>query len=186
MEEIIVVIGEETVVLEGAGDFGPPGPQGPPGADSTVPGPQGPPGPTGAASTVPGPTGPQGATGATGATGSTGPQGAPGLDGNSIPQIINAQTGTSYLIASTDVGKLITLNNAAAISLVIEGDATLTFPIGAWLELYQLGAGKVTVVGSGATIRSTPTTKTRAQYSRLFAQKIAANTWALSGDLAAS
>jgi len=40
-----------------------PGPTGPTGAASTVPGPTGPTGATGAASTVPGPTGPTGATG---------------------------------------------------------------------------------------------------------------------------
>jgi hypothetical protein len=46
-----------------------PGPTGPTGADSTVPGPTGEQGPTGAASTVPGPTGPTGAQGPTGPAG---------------------------------------------------------------------------------------------------------------------
>lgn len=54
---------------------GPPGPTGPPGADSIVPGPQGPPG---ADSTVPGPQGPPGADGAKGDQGDVGPQGAQG------------------------------------------------------------------------------------------------------------
>lgn len=64
---------------------GAPGPQGPPGADSTVPGPPGPPGPAGADSTVPGPPGadstvpgPQGPPGA--ASTVPGPQGPPGAD----------------------------------------------------------------------------------------------------------
>jgi hypothetical protein len=63
------------------------GPQGPPGADSTVPGPEGPqgpqgpqgdPGPTGADSTVPGP---QGETGPPGPQGDPGPEGDPGPSG---------------------------------------------------------------------------------------------------------
>jgi hypothetical protein len=59
---------------------GPQGPQGLPGADSTVPGPEGPPG---ADSTVPGPQGPQGEIGpqgVQGVQGEVGPQGVPGAD----------------------------------------------------------------------------------------------------------
>ena len=72
------------------GPAGPPGATGPPGAASTVPGPAG---PTGPVSTVPGPTGPTGAQGVPGATGPqgvagpTGPQGATGAPG--------ASTGTA-------------------------------------------------------------------------------------------
>ena len=51
------------VAGSGSGGIGLQGPQGPTGANSTVPGPTGPQGPTGANSTVPGPTGPQGPTG---------------------------------------------------------------------------------------------------------------------------
>jgi hypothetical protein len=58
---------------------GPPGPQGPPGAGSTVPGPAGPPGAAGA-------TGAQGPAGPTGATGTQGPQGDPGVAGATGPQ----------------------------------------------------------------------------------------------------
>jgi hypothetical protein len=105
---------------------------------------------------------------------------------NVFPQTLNAQTGTSYVLNASDVGKLVTCSNASAITFVIEGDGTLTWPVGGWCEIYQLGAGQVTVTASGSTIRSTPTLKARAQYSRLFAQKIAASTWALSGDLAAT
>ena len=55
------------------------GPQGPPGATSTVPGPQGPPGPAGPTSTVPGPQGPPGPAGPTSTV--PGPQGPPGPAG---------------------------------------------------------------------------------------------------------
>lgn len=166
-------------------DMGTTGPTGPPGP----PGPAGPTGPTGAtgatgatgpASTVPGPAGP------TGATGATGPTGATGADGNLAAQVLNAQTGTAYTLAAGDVGKLVTCSNAAAITVTVPSDS-VTFPVGCWCELYNLGAGLVTVAaGAGATLRATPTAKARAQYSRLFVQKIAANTWALSGDVAAS
>lgn len=60
------------------------GPEGPAGADSTVPGPMGPAGPqgpTGPASTVPGPAGPRGETGPQGPAGPRGPQGIQGPEG---------------------------------------------------------------------------------------------------------
>jgi hypothetical protein len=69
------------------------GAQGPPGADSTVPGPpgatgpagpQGAQGPTGAASTVPGPPGATGPQGATGPEGPQGPQGPTGPAGGVV------------------------------------------------------------------------------------------------------
>lgn len=183
---VVVAVDPPPIHIEGAGDFGPPGPAGPPGPEGPQ-GPAGPEGPVGPAGPA-GPTGPTGSTGTQGPTGSTGAQGPPGaagVDGNLAAQVIKAQTGASYLVVPSDVGKLVTCNHTAAISFVVEADATLTpWPVGCWLEVYQLGAGQVTVIGSGATIRATPTAKTRAQYSRIFLQKIAASTWALSGDVA--
>jgi hypothetical protein len=109
------------------------------------------------------------------------------LNPNSLPQEFNAQTGTTYTIATGDPGKLVTQSNASAITTTVPQDSDVTWAIGKWCELYQLGAGKITVVaGTGATLRATPTAATRAQYSRLFLQKISANTWALSGDIAAT
>jgi hypothetical protein len=102
-------------------------------------------------------------------------------------QAINAQTGTTYTLVASDSTKLITQSNGSGITTTVPQDSDVTWAIGDYCELYQLGAGQITVAaGTGATLRSTPTAKARAQYSRLFLQKIAANTWALSGDVAAS
>lgn len=104
------------------------------------------------------------------------------------PQGFNAQTGTSYTLVASDAGKNVTLSNAAAITLTVPQDSDATIAIGTYLDLYQLGAGQVTVVaGTGATLRvSGLTAKARAQYSRLGLQKVSANTWSLFGDLASS
>lgn len=114
-----------------------------------------------------------------------GPAGPGGSDVTySAPQSINPQTGTSYTLVASDKGKLITLNNASAITLTVPQDSAASFSIGCWCEAMQLAGGQVTVVaGTGATLVSTPSTKTRAMYSRIYLQKIAANTWALAGDL---
>lgn len=103
-------------------------------------------------------------------------------------QTINAQTGTTYTLVAGDVGKLVTLSNASAITLTVPQDSDATIAVGKYVDLMQLGAGQVTVVaGTGATLYTGgATAKARAQYSSLGVQKIATNTWRLFGDLAAT
>lgn len=105
-----------------------------------------------------------------------------------VPSKVNAQTGTTYTLTSADASKLVTLSNASAITLTVPQDSAAELPIGTEIDLVQLGAGQVTVAaGTGATLRvSGLTAKARAQYSKLKVEKIAANTWIVSGDLAAS
>lgn len=103
-------------------------------------------------------------------------------------QVVNAQTGTTYTLVDADAGKLVTLSNASGITLTVPQDSDATIAIGTYVDLMALGAGQVTVAaGTGATLRvSGLTAKSRAQYARFGVQKIAANTWSLFGDLAAS
>jgi hypothetical protein len=97
---------------------------------------------------------------------------------------INNQTGTTYTPVLTDRGKLVTLTNAAAITVTLPSDATVAFPIGTQIDFIGLGAGKPTfVAGSGATANGTPSLVARAQYSAETAIKVAANTWIVVGDL---
>ena len=94
---------------------------------------------------------------------------------------INAQVGTAYTLVLTDVGKLITLNNASAISLAVPTNATVAFPIGTQIQLAQLGAGRVTVSGTGVV--GTPSLLFRAQYSAASLIKYGTDNWLLVGDL---
>jgi hypothetical protein len=105
-----------------------------------------------------------------------------------LAQTVNAQTGTTYTLVTADAGKLVTLNNGSAITLTVPQDSDATIAVGTYIDLYQLGAGQVTVAaGTGATLRTSGlTAKARAQYARLGVQKVAADTWSLFGDLAAS
>jgi hypothetical protein len=93
----------------------------------------------------------------------------------------NAQTGTSYTLLTTDNGKIVTLSNAASI--------TLTCPsgLGAGFSclIVQLGAGQVTVVaGGGTTLNSySGLTDLSGQYAMGTIAAIAANTFILGGQL---
>jgi hypothetical protein len=102
------------------------------------------------------------------------------------PRSINAQTGTAYTLVLGDAGKLVTLTNAAAVTLTVPTNATVAFPVGTEIDLAQLGAGQVTVVGdTGVTVNGSPGLKIAAQYGAATLTKIATDTWLLVGQLAA-
>lgn len=100
---------------------------------------------------------------------------------------INAQTGTSYTLVLGDVAKLVTLTNAAAISLSVPTNATAAIGIGSQILIYQGGAGQVTITAATpatTSIRSQGTkTKTNGQYSVACLTKIAADEWVLFGNI---
>jgi hypothetical protein len=97
----------------------------------------------------------------------------------------NAQTGTAYILALSDAGKLVTFNNAAAITLTIPTNAIVAFPTGTRIDLLQYGAGQVTVGGAGVTIRSSGSKlKLAGQYSGATLWKKGTNEWVLIGDIA--
>lgn len=92
----------------------------------------------------------------------------------------NAQTGTSYTLVASDLNKLVTLSNASAITLTIPSG---TFTTGQQVNIQQIGAGQVTVVGSGTTFTGTGT-KLRAQYSAATIICTGTNTFTMVGDIA--
>jgi hypothetical protein len=98
----------------------------------------------------------------------------------------NPQTGTSYTLVLADRGKLVAMNNAGAIALTLPTDAVANFPLNTRIDLWQEGAGQVTVGGAGVTILSSGgKKKLTGQYSGATLWKKAADTWALIGDIAA-
>lgn len=108
---------------------------------------------------------------------------APGLLGRYAG--VNAQTGTTYTPVLSDEGKLVTLTNAAAITVTLPQDLDLDFPIGARTDYAVLGAGMATyVAGTGATVNVADTAVSRKTNSSMTTVKIAANTWLVVGDLA--
>lgn len=100
---------------------------------------------------------------------------------------LNAQTGTSYTAVLADDGKLVTADNASAITFTIPPNGTVAFGIGTQINIMQLGAGQVTITpGAGVTIRSAGSKlKTSAQYAVATCVKIASDTWVAVGNLTA-
>lgn len=98
----------------------------------------------------------------------------------------NAQTGTSYTLVGSDLGKWVTLSNAGAITLTVPPSV---FSAGNIINIQAIGAGQVTLAqGSGVTITSTGATasapKLRVQYSAATIICTGSNTFTVVGDLA--
>lgn len=101
---------------------------------------------------------------------------------------INTQTGTTYTTVLADNGKLVTQANASAITTTIPPNSSVAYPVGAQINVVQLGAGQVTFAqGAGVTIVSTGASasapKLRAQYSTATAIQTATDTWLVVGDI---
>ena len=108
----------------------------------------------------------------------------------STPLVIDAKTATAYTFVIGDANnELITANNASAQTYTIPTNASVAFPIGAQINVIQIGAGQVTFAGaSGVTLASAGATsaspKTRVQYSCVSLIKVATDTWYAVGDIA--
>ena len=97
----------------------------------------------------------------------------------------NAQTGTTYSLVSGDLNKLVTLSNAAAITLTVPNGV---FTTGQQINVQAIGAGQVSIVSDGTTVlTSTGATSTapklRAQYSAATIVCTSSNNFTVIGDL---
>jgi hypothetical protein len=100
---------------------------------------------------------------------------------------LNNQTGTTYTLVAGDAGDLVTLSNAAAITLTVPTNASVAFATGTQITIIQTGAGQVTVAGAvGVTVSASDSaTKLRTQYSAATLIKTGTDSWVLIGDIAA-
>ena len=94
---------------------------------------------------------------------------------------VNAQTATTYTLAASDNGKVITLSNASAITLTINSG----LPAGFNCMIIQYGAGTVTIAaGSSVTILNRSNyTKTGGQNAVVTIVSPVANTFITGGDM---
>ena len=97
----------------------------------------------------------------------------------------NAQTGTSYSLVLTDQDKLVTLNNASAITVTVPNGI---FSTGQSINVQQIGAGQVTIQGDGTTVLTstgaTPTApKLGAQYAAATIICTSSNNFTVIGNL---
>ncbi len=106
---------------------------------------------------------------------------------NFLAEIV-ADSGTSRTTSAAERGRVLTMNNASAITLTLHATADVGYSV----TVYQKGAGQITfAAGSGATIRNKSSqTKTSGQYAvcTLFVEANSggsAAVWVLAGDTGA-
>lgn len=97
---------------------------------------------------------------------------------------VNAQgTATSYTLALTDAGKLITFTGAAA-TVTIPTNVSVALAVGDQINIAQLGTAQITIgTASGVTLVSAGSkTKTNGQYAVVTVVQYTANSWLLLGN----
>ena len=97
----------------------------------------------------------------------------------------NAQTGTTYTLASTDLNKLVTTSNAAAVVVTVPPSV---FSAGQQINVQSIGVGLTSfLAGAGVTITSTGAAAAapilRVRYSAATIICTAANVFTIVGDL---
>lgn len=97
------------------------------------------------------------------------------LKGNGL----NNQTGTTYTLVLADGGKIVTLNNASAVSVTIPTNASVAFPTGVVIGFTNKGAGTVTLAGAGG-VTVNGASLTLAQNESAEALKLDTNTWVIN------
>jgi hypothetical protein len=103
---------------------------------------------------------------------------ASGFDSAVAIPTYNAQVGTTYTFALTDIGKTVTASNASAQTYTIPPTASVTWPTATTLNVINLGAGVVTfAAGAGVTVNNTAGTLSQYQSAALI--RTALNTWSV-------
>lgn len=96
---------------------------------------------------------------------------------------INLQLA-SYVLVLTDKGKTIEMNVAGANTLTIPPNSSVAFPIKAYLNLAQVGAGQTTITpGVGVAIHARNGLKTAGQWALATFYQRATDEWIAAGDL---
>jgi hypothetical protein len=93
---------------------------------------------------------------------------------------------STYTIQASDLYKRLEFTSGSAVTVTIPKDANLNLPIGSSVEILQVGAGKITVAVEDAVAQviygPDNQFKTRVQWSSIFIEKRAADSWLITGD----
>ena len=107
------------------------------------------------------------------------------FDGNAIlgfDATLNDQTGTTYTLVASDAGKVITCDNASAVTVTVPSGLGAGFTC----SVIQKGAGQVSFTTSSTTINNRQShTKIAGQHGVASLVATAADVFVLAGDTAA-
>jgi hypothetical protein len=101
---------------------------------------------------------------------------ADGFDSAVAIPTYNNQTGTTYTFVLLDAAKVVSSNNASAVTFTIPPQASVVWETGTTLTVANYGAGAVTIAG-GAGVTVTNSTATVSQYGSASIIRTASNAW---------
>jgi hypothetical protein len=104
----------------------------------------------------------------------------------STAEVTLNRQAASYVLALTDIGKLVEMNVGTANTLTVPSSSTANFPIGAKIDIAQYGSGQTTVTTGSVNVllRSAGNaTKLAAQYAGATVVKINTDEWYLFGNI---
>lgn len=94
----------------------------------------------------------------------------------------NIQTVAAYTLVLADASKVVEMDNAAANTVTVPTNATVAFPVGTLIEVFQMGAGSTSIAAAtGVVVHNAGAL--RAQYSSASLRKRAIDEWVASGDI---
>jgi len=105
-----------------------------------------------------------------------------------VPSISSfiSKTSSYTLDTLTLRDNIIEMDSTSATTVTIPTDATLNYPIGASIDVFQINTGEVTIAGEvGVTVNATPGLKLRTRWSSCTLLKRGSNSWIVYGDLKA-
>lgn len=105
---------------------------------------------------------------------------------NDVPVLVgDGVTGTAYTPSLSDSGRVLETTNGSAVTITLPLTSVAGWRVGTVMQVYQAGAGQVTLAGSGGvTLRSSGGKfKTAAQYAVVFARMRSNDEWVVWGDL---
>jgi hypothetical protein len=98
---------------------------------------------------------------------------------------VKAEVGTTYAPVIGDEGRVITIENDAAITVTVPANSAVAFPVGTEIEFVQKGAGAITFAITDDTLNVNPAWNkvTNGAWSVVRLRKLTATVWVLTGDL---
>lgn len=99
--------------------------------------------------------------------------------------LTSSQQGASYQPVLADAGTVIEFVAGSGVTLTIPAHVVVGFPVGTVIEVFQYGAGQVTVAaGAGVTLLShSALVHTAGQYATISLRQRDIDIWVISGDL---
>jgi hypothetical protein len=108
-----------------------------------------------------------------------------GIDDELSPYLVYIPETAAHVFAFEDKFKTILCLHGAAVTHLLPLDASVPYPVGTVIRFLWRGAGQPTISGVvGVTVVAPDGAKVSAQNKFVFAEKIVANTWLLSGSCA--